>query len=159
MTPELLSKYTMDGHAGGSVACDPPTELQNGSNKTWIWTKESIDKFTEHFHSCGAYRNSACEEAVVKYNKYIKDKVGMVIGTQNPWAEAGLIEYGAKEVITVEYNKIDSSHPQVKTIHPTEVAKSYIENPHNFQKVDFVFSYSSLEHDGLGRYRLSQHFL
>ena len=30
----------------------------------------------------------------------------MVIGTQDPWAERGLIHHGAKHVITVEYMKI-----------------------------------------------------
>ena len=157
MTSEFHSKYSMDGLAVGNVNCLPPIELQNGSNNTWIWTKETVENNADRFSSCGAYGNSACEETSVKYNEYIKDKVGMVLGTQVPWAEAGLLTYGAKEVITVEYNKIDSSHPQVKTIHPTEVAKSYIETPHKFQKVDFILTFSSLEHDGLGRYVHTQH--
>ena len=56
---------------------------------------------------CGAYANSACIETVEKYGEeYIKDKVGMVIGTQDPWAERGLIHHGAKHIITVEYMKI-----------------------------------------------------
>ena len=73
------------------------------------------------FKTCAYYKNSACEEAVHKYNHYIKGKVGMVLGTQVPWAEAGLLKYGAKEIITVEYNPIISKHQQVRAVHPTEI--------------------------------------
>lgn len=35
-------------------------------------------------------------------------------------------------------------------MHPMEAARDYLAK--NFTQVDFIFSYSSLEHDGLGRY-------
>ena len=152
ITQELKDAFTMDRLVLGNERCPPkegPVEKQNGSNETWIWTNETISTATEDFPSCAYYGNSACEEAVIKYNHFIKDKVGMVLGTQVPWAEGGLLKYGAKEITTVEYNPIISQHPQVKTLHPADVAKQYINE--KFQHADFVFSYSSLEHDGLGR--------
>jgi hypothetical protein len=70
----------------------------------------------------------------------------MVVGSQHPWAEAMLIKAGARHIITVEYMQIISSHPKVSTLTPQELANKVLEG--NFKQVDFVFSYSSLEHDG-----------
>lgn len=61
-----------------------------------------------------------------------------------------LLKAGAKHITTVEYMKIVSDHPQVTAITPQELAEKAING--NFSLVDFVFTYSSLEHDGLGRY-------
>ena len=153
ITPELQKLFTMDGLMDGEESCPPPDfdQIQNGVNKTWVWTEKEIEDSWPALHTCGAYGNSACIETVERYgNEYIKDKVGMVLGTQIPWLESGLIHYGAAKIITVEYMKIKSEHPKLSAIHPTEVAKKYLEK--KFQLVDFIFTYSSLEHDGLGRY-------
>ena len=56
---------------------------------------------------------------------------------------------GVKEVTTIEYGAIKSTHPQVKTFTPDQVRA----NPADFyQKFDAVTIYSSIEHSGLGRY-------
>jgi hypothetical protein len=139
-------------------------EKQNGSNKTWIWDKELVEKYFKsaqyNLERCGPYANTACIESVEKYEGVaIKGKVGMVVGTQNPWLEGGLLAHGAAKIITLEYNPIVSHHPALTAYTPVQMA-------HLFEKgrgrdkdkdksqllVDFVFSYSSLEHDGLGRY-------
>ncbi len=44
--------------------------------------------------------------------------------------------------------KIVTNHPQFSACHPTELARDYLAN--KFEPVDFAFSYSSFEHDGLG---------
>eukprot|EP01036_Dinobryon_divergens_P031681 gene31681-41125_t len=154
ITPALQKKFTMDGLMDGGLTCAPQdhADIQNGVDKQWVWSYDSINSYDDDALSrCGAYANSACIEAVEKYGEeYIKDKVGMVIGTQDPWAERGLIHHGAKHIITVEYMKIVSQHPKLSTMHPMEAARDYLAK--NFTLVDFIFSYSSLEHDGLGRY-------
>ncbi len=38
----------------------------------------------------------------------------MVIGSQNPWIEAMLLEMGAANVTTLEYNKIVSRVPNLR---------------------------------------------
>jgi Caenorhabditis protein of unknown function, DUF268 len=96
------------------------------------------------------YGNSCCADVIAKYKSSITDKVGMVIGTQHPWAEAMLVKAGAKYVTTVEYMRINSKHPKVGALTPQQLADNAREG--NFSLVDFVFTYSSLEHDGLGRY-------
>ena len=153
ITPELNNLFIMGGLMQGGENCPPPDfdQIQNGVNKTWVWTAEKIDDQKGNgMDSCGAYGNSACVEACVRYNGFIKDKVGMVLGTQHPWAESGLIFYGAKHVTTIEYMKIESQHPKLSTMHPVEAAKRYLAK--KLEPVDFIFTYSSLEHDGLGRY-------
>jgi len=154
ITPELQKKFTLDGHVEGGLECTPKDygQIQNGVSGNWTWTfnliEDNDDSSLEH---CGAYGNSACIETCERYgSEFIKGKVGMVLGTQNPWAEKGLIQYGAKHVITVEYMKIVSEHPKLSTMHPVEVAKKFLEK--SLPPVDFIFTYSSLEHDGLGRY-------
>jgi len=67
-----------------------------------------------------------------------------VMGSEYPWYEAMVIEYGGKPV-TIEYRKITSDHPAIRAMQPHE----YDANPRQF---DVAFSISSFEHDGLGRY-------
>lgn len=38
----------------------------------------------------------------------------MVIGSEKPWVEACLLAKGAKEVVTLEYGAITSTHPQAR---------------------------------------------
>ena len=152
ITEILQNAFTLDHLTHGEERCPDKLTFKkhNKSNvNAWIWTKKLIKNKADLFKTCHVYKNSACEESVSKYNHFIKDKVGMVLGTLIPWAEAGLLHHGAREIITVEYNPINIRHPQIKAIHPIDVAKQYIDN--QFEPVDFIFSYSSLEHDGLGR--------
>lgn len=158
MTPEYQKRFTCDGNIVGEVDCIyNPTEKQNGVSTVWNWTEAYIvDTCAEIFRSCGFYGNSACAESMQKYaEQYVKDKVGMVLGTQIPWLEGGLIAYGAKSVITVEYNPINSTFEKLTALRPFDVAEKYLSQnreQNRADQVDFIYTYSSLEHDGLGRY-------
>ncbi len=81
-------------------------------------------------------------EALEKYP--IRGKSVAVIGSNKPWYESVCLYYGGK-CTTIEYNRIISKHPDVKTMIPRE----YDERPTLFES---AFSISSFEHDGLGRY-------
>jgi len=61
-----------------------------------------------------------------------------------------LLENGAKHVTTLEFGRIESQHPQIDTYIPTEFTLNFLQG--NIKQFDFAFSYSSIEHDGLGRY-------
>jgi len=154
ITDELQKKFTLNGLIGGELQCIPAnySEIQNGAVGNWTWKFNEIEEYDRVIEDCGpAYGNSACIEMCERYGpEFIKDKVGMVLGTQTPWAENGLIHFGAKHIITVEYMKIVSEHPKLSAIHPVELAKKFL--THSLPPVDFIFTYSSLEHDGLGRY-------
>jgi hypothetical protein len=84
-------------------------------------------------------------QAFEKYMDAIKNKKVAVIGSVTPWIEAILVNCGAKEVITVEYNVPVCNHEIIKTISYTDFCKSS-------EKYDAIVSYSSIEHSGLGRY-------
>ena len=57
---------------------------------------------------------------------------------------------GATNLTTVEYMPTVSSHDQIVALTPGRFAKQWLAG--NFRRVDFVFTYSSIEHNGLGRY-------
>ena len=61
-----------------------------------------------------------------------------------------LVNFGASSVTTIEYANLSIEHQRVTTITPYRVAEHFISG----QAVPFdtVFTYSSLEHSGLGRY-------
>ena len=67
-----------------------------------------------------------------------------VIGSTTPWYESVALAYGAF-VTTIDYNKIVSCDARIKSLSVEE----YQQNPMLF---DVLFSISSFEHDGLGRY-------
>jgi hypothetical protein len=114
------------------------------------WPQSQLDELAAAPSTCGMYFQDQCEKAFSIYSRFIKDKYGMVIGSQSPWAEALGFRYGAARMITYEYMKIVTSHPKLSTITPSEAAAKYLAG--KFEPVDFIFTYSSLEHDGLGRY-------
>ena len=74
----------------------------------------------------------------------------LVVGSQSPWLEALLLENGAGHVTTLDYVKINCDHPNITTITPDELRQAYLNN--KFKEFDFVVSFSSIEHSGLGRY-------
>jgi hypothetical protein len=74
----------------------------------------------------------------------------MVIGSAKPWAEVAALAAGARLVITLEYGKIVSEWPQIRTLTPSEFNEHYRNG--TLPKIDIAISYSSLEHSGLGRY-------
>jgi hypothetical protein len=110
-----------------------------------------IDKFTpENIRSgqtddCGYGSTKIHLKAFEKYIDSIKDKKVAVIGSQTPWIEAILVNCGAKEVTTVEYNVPVCNHNIIKAI-------SYSDFCNSSEKYDAIVSYSSIEHSGLGRY-------
>ncbi|MES2273166.1 MAG: DUF268 domain-containing protein [Chlamydiota bacterium] len=78
------------------------------------------------------------------YASQIQGKRVGIIGSALPWYEAIVLVFGGFP-ISIDYNKILSDHPEIKTLTIPE----YDENPELF---DAILSISSFEHDGLGRY-------
>mmetsp|Transcript_6141 Transcript_6141/g.16356 ORF Transcript_6141/g.16356 Transcript_6141/m.16356 type:complete len:430 (-) Transcript_6141:604-1893(-) len=77
-------------------------------------------------------------------------KRALVVGSENPWIEAILLAAGVREVVTLEYTKIVSEHPQLIAMQPPAFANAYLSG--KLGLFDIAVSYSSLEHSGLGRY-------
>ena len=88
----------------------------------------------------------------------IAGKRGLVLGSQSPWAESILLAHNALHVTTLEYQKSSCIGVglcgNLSIIHPARAAKDYVasRSAKMQRSFDFAFSYSSYEHDGLGRY-------
>ena len=88
--------------------------------------------------------------ALRRYINAIKNKHVAVIGTEVPWAEAVLVNLGVDKVTTIEYREIVIEHPRVHVITPYKFAEKFLNRTADI--FDAAFSYSSIEHAGLGRY-------
>jgi hypothetical protein len=91
------------------------------------------------------YRNEgkAFFDALDRYP--VKDRVVAVFGLAGCNCEAFAAWAGASGVIVVEYNKPVCEHPKIAVYNHEEFQALAV-------KTDFAISYSSFEHDGLGRY-------
>ena len=80
----------------------------------------------------------------LEHHPIVGKEIG-IIGSQVPWYEAVAIASGAASVTTIEYQTIVSEDPRIQTLTPEQYRRA----PRYF---DAIFSISSIEHDGLGRY-------
>ncbi|CAF1284046.1 unnamed protein product [Rotaria magnacalcarata] len=150
---KLLSNFTLNY----SIPVDSSNQ-QFRTSDTWPanWTVEFIEKYRKQVRareSYGSYNNKDIYPALDNYASLaIVNKACAVIGTENPWIEAALLEYNASSVTTIEYATIYSNTPRLYTIKPMDFARKQ-SNRKQRQLFDSVWSYSSIEHDGLGRYR------
>ena len=108
-------------------------ELENGTHEG-SYGFVTTNKVLKHLKITGKIRGSRV----------------LVIGSQRPWIEAICLLLGAKEVVTLEYGKIVSTHPKIKTLTPHEFREEYLNG--KLGLFDTIVSYSSVEHSGLGRY-------
>ncbi len=119
------------------------------------WTDEIIELFLEHFtldncltgkQGSEPYPNASFYHALAleKFGDCVKGKDVAVVGTLVPWIEALLVNFGCASVTSVDYNK-NKETKYIKTL-------AYEEYLGEKSKYDAVFSYSSIEHSGLGRY-------
>ena len=49
-------------------------------------------------------------------NVTVKDKNVLVIGSIQPWVESIFLSLGANQTVTLEYNRIISNHPRVRSV-------------------------------------------
>jgi len=89
------------------------------------------------------------DNVLAKYASAIDNGAGLVWGSEKPWAEIILARRGAAHVLTVEYGHVATTHPTISATTPQLFAAFMAQSPRQF---DFVFTFSSLEHSGLGRY-------
>ncbi len=130
-------------------------EKFNGKFFSQYWTSNEIEQLRKIVRNNENMKNYG--DASIMFYDILKHfdltgQTGLVIGSVTPWIEVILLEKGkVKKILTDEYYPIISEHPQIDYIHPVDLAKRYLEikSQYNF---DFVVSYSSLEHSGLGRF-------
>ena len=152
--PDLLGNFTLNYSVPVQYG---DQQFRTEDSLPAKWTVDFIEKFRKQVRkreAFGSYGNTDIYPALDKYKALaIKDKKCAVIGTENPWIEAALLEHDAGSVTTIEYATIESSVPRLFTITPMEFARKQRNQNMQRQLFDSVWSYSSIEHDGLGRYR------
>ena len=97
----------------------------NNKARTPIWTKEAVDehiRLASQGRIIGPYVYHANRTLVdgIKHAPGIENGRVLVVGSESPWVEAYVLNEGANEVVTLEYCRIKSKHPQIKTMTPSE---------------------------------------
>lgn len=115
-----------------------------------VWTTQIIDQWVGLVKAkntdFGTYGKQAIVDIMSAFEAHpVKGKTVLVVGSISPWAEAIVLAYGAKQVYTVDFNKPVCDDPRIITMDIAELDASTM-------TYDVVLSYSSLEHDGLGRF-------
>eukprot|EP00667_Euglena_gracilis_P011560 EG_transcript_11813 len=173
--PELRDAYLQ----GGEVEL---LEHYRNDVITTAVTKWNVAEWYARFHQdppkCDYHNANYGDEGCYlytmlrKYKDRIIGKRGVVLGSRDPWVEVMLLGVGsaegdeaaratvrdptvpnligANEVLTLEYGPIQQDHPRITTMSPVDAARMRLER--RWKPVDFVVTFSSVEHSGLGRY-------
>jgi hypothetical protein len=154
---EILPYLTYDGRVP-LVKVRIATEgyMVKKEARSHIWRKDLIDKWSKQCGVGTLRGNYGFETTKRVFDGLAHHTVGvkggrvLVVGSENPWVEACVLQAGAKSVTTIEYGSIVSQHPKVFTMTPNEARVLFLNG--SLGLFDAVVSFSSLEHSGLGRY-------
>lgn len=126
------------------------------------WSYDFIESYCAMISESGSgsYSRDIVLELKLTLQSLILDKegeqlgvsgaVGLVMGTENPWVECLLLNEGASLIWTFEYATINVQHPRMRAKQCKLIARDYLAD--QFDPVDIIIAFSSLEHSGLGRY-------
>jgi len=118
-----------------------------------VYSKHWVEKRVEEWLDGTVYDSylGASEEIdLAAAQVVVTGKRILVIGSQLPWLEVVLLAREPKEIVTLEYGDFKSEHPTWSFIRPQEFRARYQDG--SLPLFDLIFSFSSLEHSGLGRY-------
>lgn len=150
---ELLHSYTLEGKIPVSSYYFDQKYL-NAAAKTSVWDEKLVESYVllatrgklegnygdiETNHLRSSLRQASVNQGRV-----------LVIGSENPWVEACVLEAGARSVLTLEYGQIRSEHNAINTITPEGLQRLFFNG--SLGTFDVIVSFSSVEHSGLGRY-------
>ena len=151
--PDVLrDEFTMNGSIPiGEFYFDQA--YLGGEALTSIWTGRMVEQYIRDVRDrkpAFSYDNSPFFSLFDANPDIVAEKRGVVIGSENPWLESFLLAYGSTDVTTVEFGSISSEDSRIKTYTPDSFDSSFMRG--DIEKFDYAFTYSSIEHDGLGRY-------
>ncbi|GHT01777.1 hypothetical protein AGMMS50276_30550 [Synergistales bacterium] len=105
--------------------------------------KETFKQLDERSFSYYGNDMQAFYDVMINYP--FRDKTVLVWGLAGCNCEAMAVWNNAEKVYVVDYNKPICDHEKIEVLSHDELESKQI-------RTDFAFSYSSFEHDGLGRY-------
>lgn len=148
----LLDSFTLNGTIPVKKFYFDQAYL-GGEANTPIWTKATVNGFMDRVakrQKAFNYDTSPIYELFDVRPELVRGQRGLVIGSETPWLEALLLFYGAREINTLEFGFIESKDERIKTYTPDQFKVQFLRG--DIPQYDFAFTYSSIEHDGLGRY-------
>lgn len=162
LNEELRNEFTMHGDAEKhdllmffDLQKGIPADLTYPEATTPVWKKADLQRLIKQAHDRNpegmtGYGAQAPRDFFAAFDKHpVKGKKVLVVGTLNPWIEAIAHVYGAAQVYTVDFNRPVSEMPDVfRTLSIAELDDAVRAG----LRFDAICSYSSLEHDGMGRY-------
>eukprot|EP00091_Calanus_sinicus_P002239 TRINITY_DN12279_c0_g1_i1.p1 TRINITY_DN12279_c0_g1~~TRINITY_DN12279_c0_g1_i1.p1 ORF type:complete len:386 (-),score=73.65 TRINITY_DN12279_c0_g1_i1:23-1180(-) len=140
---EVREWFFNDAAAGGGM--DSPYTFTEDMVQHYIdrWLAGDPDDWYHIYNSSGMIGAAADYQNVA-------GKTLLVIGSQTPWLEAVLLSKKAKKVVTLEYGYFISEYPGHTFMRPDEFRERFLNG--TLDTFDGIYSYSSLEHSGIGRY-------
>eukprot|EP01064_Diplonema_japonicum_P019160 TRINITY_DN27863_c0_g1_i1.p1 TRINITY_DN27863_c0_g1~~TRINITY_DN27863_c0_g1_i1.p1 ORF type:complete len:286 (+),score=73.08 TRINITY_DN27863_c0_g1_i1:38-859(+) len=154
MPEDLVQSYTLEGKIPVADMFVDDTGPE-GKGTHYKYAKENVQGFVdaaERMKRKGVNlkvdnKRMWIFSALEKYPLLKDSRVG-VYGSMEPWFEAVALVHGAKEAITIEYNKITYDYDGITTVTVEECR----DGSEHCTNLDAAFSMSSFDHDGLGRY-------
>ncbi|CAI5465287.1 unnamed protein product [Closterium sp. Yama58-4] len=145
----LRDEFTL----GGRIQVRPKffgKEAMDSGKQLKAWRNEEIARNVNLARarnaSFGSYGPNATAAFLDAFERYpVSGKSVLVIGSQRPWVESICLTFNAGTITTVDFNKPVSSHPKLRVMAVDELEGTD-------EVFDVAVSFSSLEHDGLGRY-------
>jgi len=123
------------------------------SQQQYVFSREWVEKYVEAWRGgtvYDAYIGASEEMDLAAAQVGVAGKRILVIGSQWPWLEFLLLAREPKEIVTLEYGNFQSEHPAWSFIRPQEFRTRYQDG--SLPLFDLIFTFSSVEHSGLGRY-------
>lgn len=110
-----------------------------------VWSNDYVSNLTNEPSEPEDYPNALLDIGISldKLSTDLSEKKILVIGSITPWIECFLLSKGASKVYITDINEIMVENDNIIFINENDIIN------HNF---DFILSYSSIEHIGLGRY-------
>jgi|2_EtaG_2_1085320.scaffolds.fasta_scaffold29226_2 hypothetical protein len=145
LSPAIRNEFTLDGKVTlRHWLIDGRNN--NNSKLKGFYSKEVVNSMMEKIKNkeVSYYGSTDTELYKLLEKNDIKNKKVGILGSTQPWYEAIVLSYGGIP-ITIEYNSLKTDDERLTLLTVDEYSK-------NLQKFDVVFSISSFEHDGLGRY-------
>jgi len=154
LPPDIQDMYSYQGRVEThDWYWDAATDGGGWSAEPKVFTKDEVQKFMNSFLNgtpIDTYQNGSNMVSAAADFMNLTDKTVLVIGTQQPWLEAVLLTKSPRKIVTLEYGHYLSEYPGHSFIRPDDFRKKYLNG--TLDKFDAVFSFSSIEHSGLGRY-------
>lgn len=148
----LITEWFDDGGSSANLG-NIPKMLQPyvvWNKDVFIWIAKGIQKCIEKAKikdlTISPYENTSNEFYRALESFPVDGKSVLVAGSISPWVECLVLAHGASKVTTSDWNIPSYDGDDIHFVHASKI------NSLQQGKFDAIFSFSSLEHDGLGRY-------